>query len=176
MTLTKEHSLIKFAAVALTLGVPENKTGIAAKQCFDSMARMAEKHAKEADRDRRKCHFPVLPRPAPDVALVDWLDSLSDNVLHGVIVNNVRPYVGLYGNDLAEPALNVVAEGVHSGLVLAIVDNRVTQKINRQGDTVTHDMATLSMAVKIGDVVDIKYVGGRAVVSGLAQGFQGVGR
>ena len=175
MTLNKDQVLTEFAAVSLALGVPADKTGIAAKQCFDSMARMAEKHAKEADRDRRKCHLPVLPRPAPDVALVDWLNSLSDDVQHGAILNNVRPYVPLYENDLTEPAPEVVCEGVHSGLVLAIADNRVTQKINRGGDTVTHDMATLSMAVQVGDVVDIQYRGGQGMVSGLGKSV-GMGR
>jgi hypothetical protein len=175
MTLNKDQVLTKFAAAALTLGVPADKTSIAAKQCFDSMARMAQKHAKEADRVWRKCHLPVLPRPAPDVALVDWLNSLSYDVQHGAILNNVRPYVGLYENDLAITAPDMVCEGVHSGLVLAIADNRVTQKINREGDTVTHDIATLSMAVKVGEVVDIQYQGGQGIVSGMGKSV-GMGR
>ena len=72
--------------------------------------------------------------------------------------------------------LNAQKEGFWSGKVLDVERGIVIQKINRDSDTVTHDASKLSQVVKVGDVVDIKYVGGVGVVSGLDRGLVGVGR
>lgn len=60
----------------------------------------------------------------------------------------------------------VVSAGMHSGLVLGVVDGIVTQRTNRDGTTKHHDLRALSMPVAVGDVVEIKYAGGVGVVSG----------
>lgn len=68
-----------------------------------------------------------------------------------------------------------VREGVYSGMVLSVLNGVVTQKINREGDTVRHDLHALSKPVLTGSIVDIRYVKGLGVVNG--QGVEtGVGR
>lgn len=70
----------------------------------------------------------------------------------------------------------IVREGAFSGAVLNVsASGVVTQKINRDGDTVRHDFYALSKPVSVGSVVDIKYVGGVGVVGGKAVSV-GVGR
>lgn len=65
----------------------------------------------------------------------------------------------------ASPA-NVVTEGKFSGKVVAVTDNGlVTQKINRNGDTILHALKSLSEPVVVGSVVDIKYQGRIGVVT-----------
>ena len=65
---------------------------------------------------------------------------------------------------------NRVVEGSFSGQILDVVDGYAVQKINRAGDTVSHDVAFLTAAVKVSDTVDIKYQGGFGVVGGLDKG------
>lgn len=65
--------------------------------------------------------------------------------------------------------------GSFSGKILDVSDGFVIQKINRQGDTVKHKEDKLSSPVKIFDVVDINYLNGVGMVSGLDKDL-GVGR
>lgn len=69
----------------------------------------------------------------------------------------------------------VVSQGSFSGKILSVADGLATQRINRQGDTVQHDVSRLSAAVVAGDVVDVQYRDGVGVVGGLSRGA-GVGR
>lgn len=163
--------LARFSEIALQLGVPSEKAEVAGKQCFNSMARMAEKHAKETDRDLRKCRMEVVRRPAPDVALLDWLNSLPAATRDASIANNVRPYVPLYENEMPDQEADVAVEleGTYSGRVVKITDGLAVQRINREGETVQHDMTKLSTVVQVGDVVDIQYRGGQGVVSGIGK-------
>lgn len=64
--------------------------------------------------------------------------------------------------------VGVVSKGIHSGRVLSVEGGIVTQKVNREGETKLHDLLALSAPVEIGQVVDIKYVGGVGHVGGLA--------
>lgn len=64
------------------------------------------------------------------------------------------------------PGVNVDS-GLHSGTIVFVSNGSVGQKINRLGDVVIHDAARLSAAIKARDVVDIKYVGGVGIVSGM---------
>lgn len=65
----------------------------------------------------------------------------------------------------------LVADGIHSGRVIDVAGGVVTQKTGRADDEIVlHSMERLSDAVKIGDVVDIKYVGGEGQVNGPAVG------
>ena len=69
-----------------------------------------------------------------------------------------------------------VTNGDFVGLVMAISANGVvTQKINRDGETVQHALNLLSAPVTVGSVVEIKYAGGVGVVGGKALST-GVGR
>lgn len=61
-----------------------------------------------------------------------------------------------------------VKEGIYSGKVLNIANGIMTQKVNRAGDTVQHDIARLSGVLNVGDVIDVKYQGGKADVLGKA--------
>ena len=72
--------------------------------------------------------------------------------------------------------VDVFNKSIYSGKVLSVADGVVTQKINRDGNTVRHDASKLSEAVQEGDVVDIKYGFGVGVVSGLDKGLAGVVR
>lgn len=62
----------------------------------------------------------------------------------------------------------VVKEGSHSGKVLEVTGGVVTQKVNREGGTVLHEVAKLSAVVETGEVVDIRYRDGIGIVSGRA--------
>lgn len=72
--------------------------------------------------------------------------------------------------------VDVVSQGSFSGKILSVADGVATQRINRAGDTVQHDVSRLSAPVAVGDVVDVQYRdGGVGVVGGLERGA-GVGR
>lgn len=60
----------------------------------------------------------------------------------------------------------VVSEGSFAGLVLDVSAGVVTQKVNRQGDSVQHAASALSRSVFEGEIVDIKYVNGIGIVGG----------
>ena len=60
----------------------------------------------------------------------------------------------------------LVKEGTFSGKIENVANGIVTQKVNREGETVQHGLARLSHSVKVGEVVDIKYVGGTGNVVG----------
>ena len=67
---------------------------------------------------------------------------------------------------------------VYAGKILDVSEDVVIQKIDREGTTIRHSLAKLSMKVEVGQVVDIKYAGGVGVVSGRGIGVDvgGVGR
>lgn len=69
----------------------------------------------------------------------------------------------------AQEVEGVVNEGFYCGRVIEIANGVVTQKINRAGETVRHDVSKLSEMVKSGDVVDIRYRGGMADVFGIGR-------
>lgn len=62
-------------------------------------------------------------------------------------------------------AKGVASEGLHCGKVLSVVAGVVTQKVDRTGTNVHHDLSKLSLSVKPGDVVDISYRDGKGMVS-----------
>ena len=62
-------------------------------------------------------------------------------------------------------AKGVASEGLHCGKVLRVVAGVVTQKVDRTGTNVHHDLSKLSLSVKPGDVVDISYRDGKGMVS-----------
>lgn len=62
------------------------------------------------------------------------------------------------GSTLTRP--EAVNSGIYSGQVLSIANGFATQKINREGATVKHDIARLSSMVHAGDVVEIMYSAG----------------
>ena len=82
-------------------------------------------------------------------------------------------FEGVSGN----PVLNSVAsKGQFVGLVVGVsTDGVVTQRINRAGEVVQHDMSKLSGPVRAGEIPTIKYLDGVGVVSGLGV-ETGVGR
>ena len=69
----------------------------------------------------------------------------------------------------------LVSSGLHCGRVLSVLDGIVTQKVSREGGTVAHAARALSLPVVVGQVVDIKYVGGVGVVSGRGIGMKASG-
>lgn len=60
----------------------------------------------------------------------------------------------------------VVNAGAYSGKVVSVDNGIVTQKVNREGATVKHELERLSASVKVDDLVDIKYQGGIGQVAG----------
>lgn len=93
-------------------------------------------------------------------------------------IKNFHKFAGLTDvvfKDAYHEVVKVVKEGTYSGKVLDIADGVVTQKINREGDTVRHDVANLSATVNIGDVIDIQYHDGTGLVAGKDKSV-GVGR
>jgi hypothetical protein len=68
-----------------------------------------------------------------------------------------------------------VESGIYSGKVLGNVAGVVAQNIGRFGTVVHHDASRLSKPVRMGDVVNISYQGGKGVVSGVEQSLA-VGR
>ena len=100
----KDVIVERFVAAALELGISPERSRFAGEGCFQSMVRTSQKHNAESDRDLRKCGLPVPKRLAPDVELVDWLGSLQGETQDATIKNNVRPYIGLYSNDVGVDA------------------------------------------------------------------------
>lgn len=68
--------------------------------------------------------------------------------------------------------LDVVHSGIYNGQVLSVANGVMTQKINRQGGTACHEVGNLSVAVHVGDVVDIRYQDGRGHVNEKAVGVE----
>ena len=60
----------------------------------------------------------------------------------------------------------LVNDGAFHGKIMNISNGIATQKINRDGDTVLHRVALLSRSVKVDELVDIKYMGGKGNVVG----------
>lgn len=73
-------------------------------------------------------------------------------------------------------AKGVVQEGVYSGPVLDVTDGVVTQKINRSGGTVCHDVSRLSLPASVGASVEIHYQQGVGRVSSSTQKATDLGR
>jgi hypothetical protein len=69
----------------------------------------------------------------------------------------------------------VVKTGIFSGQVLKIEGSIVTQKINREGDIVTHDAWRLSSEVAVGQMFDVRYKDGKGAVSGVGKATE-IGR
>ena len=76
----------------------------------------------------------------------EWLKEMSAETRAVVVA--AMPVLSL---------IDVVSEGVFSGRVMDISDGIITQKINRSGDTVKHDMSRLSATVHVDDVIDVLY-------------------
>lgn len=58
-----------------------------------------------------------------------------------------------------------LATGEYVGQIIVVTENTATQKINRSGDTVTHDLKAVNGAqeqIKVGEIVTIKYRDGQA--------------
>lgn len=66
----------------------------------------------------------------------------------------------------------VVQEGSYSGKIVDVADGVATQKIGRDGATARHAVGLLSGPVTKGDVVDIRYRGGRGEVAGKSVGVE----
>ena len=64
---------------------------------------------------------------------------------------------------------------MYTGKVLDIVDGVVTQKVNRDGSTVRHNLSGLARSVKVGDLLTIIYRDGQTKVDDNGRGV-GVGR
>lgn len=111
---------------------------------------------------------------------LNWLDAYYEDCLENNLFAEAKTIVGkaMTKEVSAGPVGvgDVVGEGSFSGKVLEVTDDGVvTQKINRDGDTVKHALNSLSGPVVVGSVVDITYANGVGVVGG--QGVAaGVGR
>ncbi|HJV75097.1 MAG TPA: DNA cytosine methyltransferase [Noviherbaspirillum sp.] len=68
--------------------------------------------------------------------------------------------------------LDVVNQGAYSGMVLSVADGIATQKVNRAGETVRHEIVRLSQEVKPGEVVDIQYKNGVGQVAAKSRGLE----
>ena len=110
---------------------------------------------------------------------LDWLEASYQDCLENLLFAEAKDIVSkVQAKEIgANPHVgDVVREGSFSGQVLAVtVDGVMTQKVNRNGDTVQHALSLLSAPVAIGSVVEIKYAGGVGVVGGKALST-GVGR
>jgi hypothetical protein len=56
-------------------------------------------------------------------------------------------------------------EGIFSGVILDVSNGIAIQKVNREGHTVFHSIASLDNDVKKGDLVDIAYIGGKGMTT-----------
>lgn len=64
--------------------------------------------------------------------------------------------------------VETIKEGHFTGSVVAINDGVIRQRINRVGYTVSHSSSNLSDAVKVGDMLSIRYVAGVGQVKNLS--------
>lgn len=65
-----------------------------------------------------------------------------------------------------DPKADIADGKYYSGTVLGMNDQVLVQKINRDGEAVVHDLSRLDRKVNKGDVLDIKYLGGKGLVTG----------
>lgn len=87
-------------------------------------------------------------------------------LLGGVVVINYKDGVGMVANKQQSFTFDgFVKEGVFSGKVMNVANGIMTQKTNREGKLVEHNISLLSRAVNIGDIVDVRYNNGKAEVS-----------
>lgn len=98
----------------------------------------------------------------------EWLQGMLPEV-RAVVVAAI-PVLASLDADLEGEAAKVVREGAFSGRVMEIDDGVMVQRVNRDGRTVQHEVSKLSLAVAVGDVVDISYKDGAGVVSNMSKG------
>lgn len=103
MTLDKQAMIGRFTQIAVEMGVPQERADEAGLQCFNSMARMQQKHEKDSDRLYRKVQLSRPPRLGPEESVLTFLNGLDAATRDGAIRNNVRPYVALYERAQALP-------------------------------------------------------------------------
>lgn len=165
-----EHSRIKGVPEALVNGLSNVIAhellgqGIVYQPFEDVGAHVGDALNRFAGRDV------VQRRPAIQVVGIEAVPGA------GVVVPEVVPAPVLVAVDKGSQQLDllggiemgVVSKGIYSGRVLSIDGGIVTQKVNREGKTELHDLRALSGPVEVGQVVDIKYVGGVGQVGGLA--------
>ena len=100
--------------------------------------------------------------------------SIAKVSFRAALVGNITRLMSALEEEV-EKSPNVERVGSFSGVILDISNGIVSQRVNRDGGTVQHDLSVLSVPVVKGSVVNIKYVGGVGVVSGRGVSV-GVGR
>lgn len=104
------------------------------------------------------------------------IECVGDFGTHALAVEYAVELGQQYGWDVRDFSKDgVCMSGQYSGAILAVDNGRVTQKVDRHGQTVSHLASLLSKDVQVGEVVDIKYHGGKGVVAAKDLGV-GVGR
>lgn len=101
----------------------------------------------------------ILTEPEPAISLPHFAGKMALNSL-------ADPKAASAGQSNDEAVSQVVADGTYNGKILSIKQGVVTQKIGREGQTIDHAQQRLSNDVKIGDIVEIKYVEGKGNVKG----------
>ena len=120
-------------------------------------------------------------KPGVSIAVVEYGSQTEENL---VLIPNgsgqvSKGWAGMCNADLmperafalhavAESASlhGVVKEGAYSGAILSVATGVVTQKVDRQGNTVKHLADNLSQMLKAGAAADIRYTRGVGVVTG----------
>lgn len=98
----------------------------------------------------------------------EWLQGMLPEVRAVVVA--AMPVLAARTTEVVVKAGKGVREGAFSGRVMEIDDGVMVQRVNRDGRTVQHDVSKLSLAVAVGDVVDISYKDGAGVVSNMCKG------
>lgn len=114
----------------------------------------------------------LMGRATTEMVMMPTRGSVQPRVIDALIPSQESQAVVDHGQQQFEFATPAVREGQFSGRILDIAAGVVTQKINREGTTVRHEQKSLSAAVAVGDVVEIKYSRGVGLVDGAAVGTE----
>ena len=117
----------------------------------------------------RDDHIELLDRveKGPYVMALAQGNSMEAKRLRQAFKSVVEPVKTAYGrvDAVSVEAVAAVSKGAFSGQVVQVADGLVTQKVNRDGSSVLHRAAALSRPVKVGEVLDLKYVNGVGVIN-----------
>ena len=110
------------------------------------------------------------PQAEEELVLIPYGSGKFSKGWAGVCDADLAPARAAELYALAESASirGVVKEGLYSGQVVTVNAGVVTQKVDREGNTVKHLADNLTQSLKPGAVVDIRYANGVGIVHGLA--------
>lgn len=120
-------------------------------------------------------------KPGAKIALIEYGQQAADDLVMIPTGNGgfAKGWAGICNAELRPDRVSelfafaqtasiegVVQDGTHSGKIMSHEAGVVTQRVDRDGNTVKHLAANLNRSVGVGDVLDIRYADGIGHVGG----------